>query len=295
MRKKKIKSGGPPKVPKKSFLSRFDSLNRFKHWYMGGASLTRSLFRTKAAIQTIGLIMVGLSGVFVVASFYTESGEFVINLDSEMSEAGFAISNNQDFTQGLITLSGSAVIEANNINVFDVSRDVAEIDGEHNGNNYVAYTFYIHNGSKEVRDYQYSLQIRGKEKGAENAIWVMVYQNGKQVTYAMNGKDGPEHQYSLFEFPFAADAKEPEKQYLKVDKSEIKDKDVSGIFSSDKIYKMVTTPFKNESVICEDVRKEMDSGGVDKYTVVIWYEGEDPECTDDILGGWVELYMKFSF
>ncbi len=35
-------------------------------------------------------------------------------------------------------------------------------------------------------------------------------------------------------------------------------------------------------------------GAVDKYTVVIWLEGNDPECIDDIKGGQVRMSMHFS-
>ena len=35
------------------------------------------------------------------------------------------------------------------------------------------------------------------------------------------------------------------------------------------------------------------SGSIDKYTVVIWLEGWDPECVDDIMGGEVKLSMNF--
>jgi len=35
-------------------------------------------------------------------------------------------------------------------------------------------------------------------------------------------------------------------------------------------------------------------GTVDKYTVVIWLEGEDPECIDNIKGGQVRMSMHFS-
>ena len=35
------------------------------------------------------------------------------------------------------------------------------------------------------------------------------------------------------------------------------------------------------------------SGEIVKYTVVIWLEGDDPECVDDILGGEVKLSMNF--
>ena len=32
-------------------------------------------------------------------------------------------------------------------------------------------------------------------------------------------------------------------------------------------------------------------GNVDKYTVVIWMEGDDPECVDKIIGGSVQFSM----
>ena len=36
---------------------------------------------------------------------------------------------------------------------------------------------------------------------------------------------------------------------------------------------------------------DMNIGSVDKYTIVIWIEGDDPECTDDLLGGVIKMSM----
>ena len=33
---------------------------------------------------------------------------------------------------------------------------------------------------------------------------------------------------------------------------------------------------------------------VHKYTVVIWLEGDDPECTDDLIGGHLGLQMQYA-
>ena len=35
-------------------------------------------------------------------------------------------------------------------------------------------------------------------------------------------------------------------------------------------------------------------GDINKYTVVVWIEGTDPDCTDNILGGEFKAYMNFS-
>lgn len=56
--------------PKRSLISRFDLLNRFKHWYLGGVSLTRSLFRVHAAWQGIGIIVAILTVMYIMAAFY---------------------------------------------------------------------------------------------------------------------------------------------------------------------------------------------------------------------------------
>ena len=38
----------------------------------------------------------------------------------------------------------------------------------------------------------------------------------------------------------------------------------------------------------------MKPGDIDKYTLVIWIEGSDAECTDDILGGEFGVRLRFN-
>lgn len=287
--------------PKRSLISRFDLLNRFKHWYLGGVSLTRSLFRVHAAWQGIGIIVAILTVMYIMAAFYTESGEFVINIDKTLANDGFYISNTTDFSEKMISLRGKAVVNADNISIYDINSDVLEVDGEHNGDDYVAQTFYVKNETGSTIDYRYSLNIRAQSKNADQATWIMVAKNGKQQIFALLGEDGtPEVQYALYDFPFEASAEFPDKQYQSatpkeagVDEDELMD--LSTFERLDKMNKLVTTPFSSDKVVTTGLREGMKNGEYDKYTVVIWYEGEDPECTDDIIGGWVELYMNFTY
>lgn len=302
LREKKVRPTKIPKekLPRRSLISRFDWLNRFRHWYMGGVSVTRSIFRVRAAWQGVLIILIILTILFIMAAFYTGPGEFVISLDSKMDEDGFYLSETTDFSEHLVCLRGKAVICADNINVMDIASDVADVDGEHNGLNYVAETFYLLNDTGETKDYEYSLRIRTSTKGADRAMWVMVYHNGKQEIYAMMGADGePEEQYAVYPFPFAEDAANPG-QYSNATLAE------SGIDPDEYLFdlergnqvspnRLVATPFVSERVVCQDVRPGIEDQEIDKFTVVIWYEGEDPECTDDILGGEVELYMQFHY
>ena len=41
-----------------------------------------------------------------------------------------------------------------------------------------------------------------------------------------------------------------------------------------------------------EARKNMKAGDIDKITVVIWIEGDDPECTNALIGGHLRLKMS---
>jgi hypothetical protein len=55
-----------------------------------------------------------------------------------------------------------------------------------------------------------------------------------------------------------------------------------------------TVPFVSDNVVVTYTVEDFLIGNVDRYTVVIWMEGEDPECVDKIVGGSVEFTMKFT-
>lgn len=49
--------------------------------------------------------------------------------------------------------------------------------------------------------------------------------------------------------------------------------------------------FKSDDVVCAYHEKDFLVGNVDRYTIVIWMEGDDPECVDSIIGGSVQFSM----
>ena len=54
-----------------------------------------------------------------------------------------------------------------------------------------------------------------------------------------------------------------------------------------------TTKFREDEdgTIILEQRKDMHVGDRDKITVVVWIEGDDPECTNALLGGHARLHM----
>lgn len=55
-----------------------------------------------------------------------------------------------------------------------------------------------------------------------------------------------------------------------------------------------TVPFLEDKIVMEEHVENFKPGDINKYTVVMWIEETDPDCTDNILGGEFKAYMNFS-
>lgn len=286
---------------KRTLISRVDILNRFKHWYLGGVSLFRGLFRVHAAKQTILLILGALSICFIMAAFYTNAGEFVVKVDREMARDGFYLSEIPNFDERLITLHAVAKDDATNVSIYNIEDDVMDVDGVHHGDDYFAYTFYVKNLTGETKDYRYSLYIRHSTQDIEDAAWIMLFHNGRQEIFAKESAGGgPEVQYSDYEFPFTEYAGFPQKQQTIVSQKDMNKipqdvVDRLGLKGLKGVYQLNTEPFASNRTICTGLREDFEHEGMDKFTVVIWLEGEDPECVNEIIGGELELAMSFTY
>lgn len=283
------------------FWNKVDPTKRFRHWYLGFTSVTRSLFRVAAAWQTIVILTSGLVILYILSAFYTGKGEFVIKLERPMADDGFILSEDKKFKDWLVSLRDDAVENATNISIYDIAEDVMKVDGKHNGASYVAYTFYLKNKTAKTQDYHYELTVQSATSNADRATWVMLFHNGKQEVYAQKNKKGyPEVIYSNWEFPFikyAADAKYQQSVVTDESKAHVtkEQKEYHQFTSVEGLYQFQTIPWKSKDLVCSGSRQKMKVGEADKYTVVVWLEGDDPDCKDDILGGHVEMSMKFMY
>ncbi len=195
------------------------------------------------------LLTMFIMGLFIVAFLQEKMGNFTINLNRlELFRKGVAISADGEFTDPTARLIASAVRDATNISIDDLPNNLSEIDGDHNGRNYVAYTYYVRNAGKEDVSYKAVITLDNASKNAENAARVAVWKNGEKTVYAEPGEDG-----------------KPEKGCKN---------------------------FLSHNLVCEYTEDEFLVGNVDKYTIVIWLEGDDSDCVDKIVGGSLEFSMN---
>ena len=50
--------------------------------------------------------------------------------------------------------------------------------------------------------------------------------------------------------------------------------------------------FLSDKIVCQYENKDFLVGNVDRYTIVIWMEGDEPDCVDAIIGGSVQFSMS---
>lgn len=196
------------------------------------------------------LILVLLLGVFyALSAFVNRAGHFTVWISDEDMNL-ITLSDTADFAKCATMLEADVIYQMDNITKAWMPENLAEVDGCHNGDNYIAYTFYLKNAGKNEIDYSAAIDIHAVTKEADNAVRVMVIKNGEETVYAKAQKDSTEP--------------EPD-----------------------------TVAFLSNTKVLENTTEEFEPGAVDKYTVVIWLEGNDPECVDDIRGGVVKMSMNF--
>lgn len=202
-------------------------------------------------ILTVCLIILII--LFLVSMLVTQWGDLIISVDSPAVKKGIVLSEDPDFETMSASLSAEQVEDVTNITYSWLPTDLdTSEDGAHNGENYVAYTFYCKNNGQVTLDYDAVLEITGVAKSADEAVRVMVYKNGEEAIYGKAAYD--------------------DRSTAETD----------------------CTVFVDNETVMETSTEDFEVGDVDKYTIVIWIEGNDPECIDDIRNGHVRMRMLFS-
>lgn len=219
--------------------------------------ITKAMKRAIAALIALLLLLMGLS--YMIAALIIRSGSFIISvMDDIDDEYSLSLSETPDFTNPTTVLRATPIVDMDNITYEWIGDDfdgdvngVDTINGSHNGENYVAYTFYLKSAGTKPLTYEGEIEIVGVAKGIDAAVRIMVYKNGIPTIYALPREDGTMETFC-------------------VDQS-----------------------FVSEDVVMHTMTEGLAPGEMDKYTIVVWLEGEDPECVNAVLGGIMKMKMDF--
>ena len=240
----------------------------------------RGLLRRFGLGALLAALLALLLMLFLLSYITDHAGAFTINMTANMLKNGFVLCDEPEFNDPTSRLRSDKTKDINNITIGDVRVDVDDVDGAHNGDNYVAYTFYVKNNGETVESYYYALKIGSASLGVNDAVWIMLFEDGHQVMYAKKSADGDPEAVIGYdgEPPFYDLAYNANKQY----------------YEKDGEWGIRTTPFLDEENVVRGYVDSVQPEEIHKYTVVIWLEGNDPECVDGIFGGHATYSMEFS-
>ena len=188
-------------------------------------------------LKILAIILIAIvAAAYAVSYFYDKYGSFTVKISKyDMIDQGLTLSETPDYTTSNSRLNADILYDMTNISGEDLPDNIDKINGSHNGEGYIAYTFYL------IHEKLHS----------DEAIRVELFVNGEKTVYGKTKSDGSG-----------------------------KESDCDKEFAS-------------STEVMKDRREKLGPGEKDKYTVVIWLEGNDPDCVDKIIGGTMKLGMNF--
>lgn len=230
-----------------------------------------------------------LMGVLFLYSTMTQlKGHFTINMSDGLFREGFVLSETADFKNATTHLFCEPAEDIPCISIRHLPEDLDDHEGQHN-ENYFAYTFFLRNEGASTVDYIWSIDLNSESKNLSSATWVMVFEDGEMLFYAAPGADDRaealpaygDNTRGYIKLPLMDRCKEPELQYQVVARR-------GGI----PYYRAIPIRFEDEDTVAQGTKYDVAPTDVHKYTVVIWLEGDDPECTDELIGGHVGMEVS---
>ena len=137
------------------------------------------------------LLLILISIIYLFLYIVYAGGRFTVSLDKNMSNRkNVFLSENGSLKNKARELSADTIEYMDNISIKWLPGNIdKEKTGAHNGDNYIAYTFYVINSGKEKVNYWYEIDIDDTIKNVDEAIRIMIYRNGEATVYAKKSKE----------------------------------------------------------------------------------------------------------
>lgn len=214
-------------------------------------------------ILITGVLIVVLSGL----SYYGNSvGDLVVTVDDIIKRA-LSLSETGEFgpEDASTMLAARGVTDIRDATYYYIPEDIREGNGiksDTKSNMYFAYSFYLKNASDVSVSYSATIGIERVLKNLDSAIRIMILvDDDEPLIFARPRPDGT---------------------------PEILEESESSVIK--KGYSTIPFTGNSFSAINQNVL-ELDQ--IQKYTIVIWLEGWDPDCTDAIMNGGLEVSITF--
>lgn len=239
-------------------------------------------------ISTRRVLRIGYTAAFLimlllafVAIYGQNSGNFVITVDEDTSLKGIAISDEEAFTSWQRRLSTAPLYNAREYTLdFIPVEKVVMTDGDYSQSRqpFLGYTFYVKNVGEGFYPVYYQIKITGYEGDINDVLRVLVIIDGKI------SDDGYTLKYDSY------------KLYQEEDRTP-KDDYPASLKTSSKFFKDAEGGYIVARGSTDYLKPGVNQDGEQKkITILMWIEGEDPECVEgyDVFGSKIKLTMDLS-
>ena len=157
--------------------------------------MSKEVKRYVVITRIIGLLIIILIALIAVAYaisyFYDKFGSFTVSVNKyDMIQQGLALSETPYYDRTESRLTADIAYDMTNISGEDIPDNVDMVNGTHNGDNYIAYTFYLINGGDDTISYEGELYMENVTQNLDEAIRVADYQNGVRTIYGKTKSNG---------------------------------------------------------------------------------------------------------
>ena len=293
---------------------------RKKYEYVIRNKKTRQAVKHRKAVKWSAVVVLSLLLIAVIPfAFYVAVNKMVEynNMQILIESSGIkalSLSHSRDMQPGseVIEITGPEKMTntsfdksggktpAGNIAIEDKFLDILDKDGSFTFEDdyFVAGTFYMSNVSDKTQYYGEKMHLDKATLGAQHALRVMIVKNDEISVYAtpQRSKDKDGNDIVLTDEdgnPLPENVVPRQKPYAerKIAYDENGNRYIEEVNAGE--YWTCKNFYDDEYVInTEGI--EIAPGDIIRYTVIIWFEGWDAQCVDDILNGEIKLSMSFS-
>lgn len=228
----------------------------------GAAEVKNYRMMKKIILLTVAIITTLLLVGYAAVLLYNRTGRFTVSIQNPDPTFALSLCEHEDFETRSSVLMDDQQVRITNISGSSLPKNINNEDGEHNGKNYLAYTFYCKNVGTSESSVHYEMTFNNVTNRLDECMRVRIYitsLSGMNEVHNLN--DG----YSDYA-KTRSDGLGKEEYFC--DKS-----------------------FYGSYVVCYDYVNNVRVGDIIKYTVVIWVEGDDQDCNDGVINGSVKFDM----
>lgn len=209
---------------------------------------------------------------------------------------GLSLSNYSDFSDATTNLKigGPETIDATTYTNFEFDKKILGFEGAHHGKNYIGFSFFLKNvSSTKYVKFLKAEVLKNCSKGVEKALRVMIIESTIDGTIKNINIYAEKDMNDQFEY-VAYDTDQLNHNALTLKELNM---------NKELLTSNETRPFIGQRIEDEEDLKyyigyddsgELAPNEIRKYTALLWIEGTDYECKNDIVSGSCQIDIEFS-